>query len=144
MGGSGKSYNTVAISFTMSLAGLLEELRRTDSGFVRCIKPNAPLTPNYFHATMALHQLRTCGMVQAVKMMMAMYGARFPYVDIVSSWTQGKSYLPAPLASLPPKELVMKLCRVLMCRFMSTPSARQSSSSVRARRSVSPPSAARH
>jgi len=111
MGGSGKSYNTVAISFTNSLAALLDELALTDAGFVRCIKPNASLTPNVFHATNTLHQLRTCGMVQAVKMMMAMYGARIPYVDIVASYKGGGNKLPGMLAHLEAKQIVMAMCK---------------------------------
>ena len=45
---------------------------------------------------MALHQLRTCGMVQAVHMMMAMYGARIAYVDIAACWAGSDAFLMSP------------------------------------------------
>lgn len=45
LSGVGKSYNTVALEFTTSLAGLLDELSETDAGFVRCIKvPPRPIS----------------------------------------------------------------------------------------------------
>ena len=87
--GSGRSFQTVAGSFTASLATLLDELNLTDAGFVRCIKPNEQLRPKSFTSALVLQQLRTCGMVQAVAMMMAMYGARIPYEDIAKGWGVG-------------------------------------------------------
>ena len=80
-------------------------------GFVRCIKPNEDLTPSTFAPSMVLQQLRTCGMVQAVRMMMKMYGHRPLYTDIVSGWLGGSSRLPHALAALPPREVVMHICR---------------------------------
>lgn len=107
--GTGRSFHTVAERFSHSLSGLLDELSRTGAGFVRCIKPNPSLAPDSFSASMVLQQLRTCGMVQAVRMMMAMYGARIPYTDIAAGWGSG-SDLPPPLATLSPKELVLHMC----------------------------------
>ena len=111
--GVGKSYGTVAERFVNDLKGLLAELGESDAGFVRCIKPNATLTPATFDASMVLHQLRTCGMVQAVKMMMSMYGARLAYIDIISGWAGsvgGLSWLPDVLSTLPPRAAVEKIC----------------------------------
>ena len=107
--GVGKSYGTVAERFVSDLKGLLTELGETDAGFVRCIKPNTTLTPASFDGPMVLHQLRTCGMVQAVKMMMSMYGARLAYGDIILGWAGaigGATWLPDVLGGLEPRAAV--------------------------------------
>ena len=39
----------------------------------RCIKPNKPLLARQLDQQFVLQQLRTCGMLQAVTMMRAMY-----------------------------------------------------------------------
>ena len=124
--GTGRSYATVASAFVTDLGALLTELGATDAGFVRCIKPNAALAPGTFDASMVLHQLRTCGMVQAVSMMAQMYGARMPYTDILGGYLGGGGgggggggapppssalLLPESFATLStPREAVERLC----------------------------------
>jgi len=84
--GSGKSYGSVASKFGVSLTELLKELASTDPGFIRTIKPNASLSPGAPDERLILEQLRTCGMLQAVKMIRSMYPTRIPYADIMSRY----------------------------------------------------------
>jgi hypothetical protein len=85
--GSGKSYGSVASKFGVSLSELLAELASTDPGFVRTIKPNAALTPGAPDERLVLEQLRTCGMLQCVKMIRSMFPTRIPYDDVVARYT---------------------------------------------------------
>jgi len=85
--GSGKSYGSVASKFGVSLSELLAELSSTDPGFVRTIKPNAALTPGTPDERLVLEQLRTCGMLQCVKMIRSMFPTRIPYDDVVARYS---------------------------------------------------------
>lgn len=84
--GSGKSYATVANVFLESLSSLLSELSETDAGFVRTIKPNHALKPQAANARLVLGQLRTCGMLQAVKMIRSMFPSRTVHDDVVARY----------------------------------------------------------
>uniref|UniRef100_A0A7S4BGF0 Myosin motor domain-containing protein n=5 Tax=Chrysotila carterae TaxID=13221 RepID=A0A7S4BGF0_CHRCT len=106
--GSGKSYASVSTVFTDSLSQLLNELGSTDAGFVRCIKPNQGLVPGDADGRMVLQQLRSCGMLQAVKMIRSMFPSRIPYDDIASR------LLPPlkdeSLDALPPRAFCESVC----------------------------------
>jgi len=84
--GSGKSYGSVASKFGSSLTDLLAELASTDPGFVRTIKPNVGLKPGAPDERLILEQLRTCGMLQCVKMIRSMFPTRILYTDVVARY----------------------------------------------------------
>jgi len=108
--GAGKGFFSVSDGFVRSLSSLLEELKSTDASFVRCIKPNKPLTPRVCDSGFVLQQLRTCGMLEAVQMMRAMYPSRVPFEDIVKAY---QHRLPAFLPRLPPRDFVAFVCAAL-------------------------------
>ena len=46
---------------------LLDNIGQTSVKYVRCIKPNAAKSPDTFHRPMVVEQLRSAGMIEAIK-----------------------------------------------------------------------------
>ena len=105
--GTGRSFASVSHKFTLSLSALLAELGATDASFIRTIKPNDALAPGTFDAPNVLTQLRTCGMVQAVKMMRAMYPSRIDLADISARY---RHRLPKFMQTMDDRAFVSAIC----------------------------------
>lgn len=105
--GTGVSFGTVASGFASSLTALINELRATRASFVRCVKPNASLTPGNFDERLALQQLRTCGQLEAVHMMRAMFPMR---IDIDALHQKFIQHLPSA-QSLSARDFCIMICQ---------------------------------
>ena len=77
-GGSNK-FTSVCLSFKTQLRELMRSLASTDPHFVRCIKPNCVQAPGLFEAPLVLDQLRSGGVLEAVRVMQAGFPARRAY-----------------------------------------------------------------
>lgn len=60
-----KSAKTVSSQFRASLNQLMKSIKSTETHYIRCIKSNQLKTPNTFHASYVLNQLRTGGVFSA-------------------------------------------------------------------------------
>ncbi|DBA00581.1 TPA: hypothetical protein N0F65_007710 [Lagenidium giganteum] len=59
--------DTVGTQFKSQLNGLMEDIRRTNVHYVRCIKPNSKKSPHVFCKTRVTEQLQCAGVVEAVR-----------------------------------------------------------------------------
>ena len=50
---------------------------RTELHFVRCVKPNSAQVPSTFDASLVLHQLRCCGVLEVTRIARAGYPTRY-------------------------------------------------------------------
>ncbi|KAJ1852495.1 Myosin type-2 heavy chain 1 [Coemansia sp. RSA 1822] len=64
--------------FKRSLAGLLSTLAETEMHYIRCIKPNEAKQAWMFEAPMVLSQLRSCGVIETIRISKAGYPSRVP------------------------------------------------------------------
>ena len=63
-----KRQKTVASKFRRRLKKLLEDVSRTETRYVRCVKPNGEASSSLFDASSVCAQLRCAGVVAAVEM----------------------------------------------------------------------------
>ncbi|CEG38263.1 myosin-like protein [Plasmopara halstedii] len=59
--------DTVGTQFKSQLNGLMEDIRRTNVHYIRCIKPNGKKSPLVFNKLRVTEQLRCAGVVEAVR-----------------------------------------------------------------------------
>ncbi|KAJ2852443.1 Myosin type-2 heavy chain 1 [Coemansia brasiliensis] len=64
--------------FKRSLAGLMSTLAETEMHYIRCIKPNEAKQAWQFEAPMVLSQLRSCGVIETIRISKAGYPSRVP------------------------------------------------------------------
>ncbi|KAJ1958122.1 Myosin type-2 heavy chain 1 [Linderina pennispora] len=69
---------TLAGVFKKSLAGLMATLSETEMHYIRCIKPNEAKAAWRFQAPMVLSQLRSCGVIETIRISKAGYPSRVP------------------------------------------------------------------
>jgi myosin-5 len=68
---------TVSSRFTGQLRELVADLDKTGLHFVRCIKPNAALSPGQLSTELVLQQLRCCGVLEVARVSRAGYPTRY-------------------------------------------------------------------
>jgi len=76
-----KTSTTLAQSFQTSLTDLLQRISKTESHFVRCIKPNSQKVPGVFEHELVERQLTTSGVIDAVGIRKFGYPCRFTHED---------------------------------------------------------------
>ncbi|KAJ1906748.1 Myosin type-2 heavy chain 1, partial [Coemansia sp. IMI 209127] len=67
---------TLAGVFKRSLAGLMSTLAETEMHYVRCIKPNEAKAAWRFEQQMVISQLRSCGVIETIRISKAGYPSR--------------------------------------------------------------------
>ncbi|KAJ2846452.1 Myosin type-2 heavy chain 1, partial [Coemansia erecta] len=97
---------TLAGVFKRSLAGLMSTLAETEMHYVRCIKPNEAKAAWRFEQQMVISQLRSCGVIETIRISKAGYPSRVPirtfndrYSVLLSS--SGSSLASTPSAARP-------------------------------------------
>ncbi|KAJ1918365.1 Myosin type-2 heavy chain 1 [Mycoemilia scoparia] len=73
-----KSAPTLATKFKHSLKHLMSTLAATDMHYIRCIKPNSSKEKWCFEPNMVLNQLRSCGVLETIRISKAGYPSRMP------------------------------------------------------------------
>lgn len=73
--------DTVATKFRTSLAQLMDTVGKTQTQYVRCIKPNKKKSPVDVDNEMVLEQLRCAGVIEAIRISRAGFPARMPLQD---------------------------------------------------------------
>ena len=59
---------------------------RTELHFVRCVKPNAAQVPSTFDASLVLHQLRCCGVLEVTRIARAGYPTRYLHQEFADRY----------------------------------------------------------
>ncbi|KAE9306256.1 Unconventional myosin-Vb [Phytophthora fragariae] len=68
--------DTVGTQFKSQLNGLMEDIRRTNVHYIRCIKPNGKKSPLIFNKLRVTEQLQCAGVVEAVRISRMAYPNR--------------------------------------------------------------------
>jgi myosin-5 len=61
----------------------MEDIYQTDVHYVRCIKPNATQSKTYFDRKMVVDQLRSSGVIEAMRITRAAYPFRITQTDFL-------------------------------------------------------------
>eukprot|EP01135_Chromosphaera_perkinsii_P006289 Nk52_evm18s485 gene=Nk52_evmTU18s485 len=81
-GGSGKrKMRTVGSEFKESLKYLMDTIYSTNPNYIRCIKANETKSPFVFERAHALEQLRSCGVLETIRICSAGYPSKLQYED---------------------------------------------------------------
>ncbi len=83
----GLMHETVGSKFRRQLQSLTNELGSTHLQYVRCIKPNACKSPDEFDGGMVAHQLRSAGLVAAVKVARSAFPSHILHQDFISRFS---------------------------------------------------------
>ncbi len=75
---------TVTSKFKSQLGALLTTLGKTQCQYVRCIKPNVNKSPKEYNLSMVVSQLRSAGMIEAVRISRAAYPYRTTHEEFLS------------------------------------------------------------
>ena len=107
-GGRSKRKPTVASMFKKQLDKLTSDLSQTGSHFIRCVKPNVVKKPRVFEGPKVIDQLRSSGMMEALKLMHEGFPTRCPFSDLYDRY---HSLMPPEVANMDP---------ATFCQFLLT------------------------
>mmetsp|Transcript_53069 Transcript_53069/g.121111 ORF Transcript_53069/g.121111 Transcript_53069/m.121111 type:complete len:701 (+) Transcript_53069:1755-3857(+) len=113
---------TVGSQFRGQLDELVSDLHQTYPRYVRCIKPNGKKAVHEFDSQEVLRQLRCAGMLEAIRIRRAGYGARRSFVEFVQRYGVICSSLESDGAVSQCKEALEKICAMPQVREASLPS----------------------
>lgn len=77
---------TVTTKFQYQLATLMEVISLTEVQYVRCIKPNSVKSGSEFNRCLVVEQLRSAGMIEAVRISRSAYPNRLPYLEFYNRY----------------------------------------------------------
>ncbi len=89
---------TVAGKFAKSMESLERMLRSTQCSFIRCVKPNASLTPERIDTKLVSEQLRSLGILQTCEVLKAGFPTRLPHSVLLGP--DGTGLTPPAVATL--------------------------------------------
>jgi len=137
--GKAKGKETVATKFKLSLAELMATISKTNSQYVRCIKPNKAKSPVQVDNLMVVEQLRCAGVIEAIRISRAGFPARMPLKEFADRFivlvraaaghlgarlkrsveAVSQAQMDAILSALNRKAEKQEICRLLMAAFYS-------------------------
>ncbi|KAE8910865.1 Myosin-10 [Phytophthora fragariae] len=88
-GGSGrgkKAPKSLGSQFKTSLAQLMDNIRTTNTHYVRCIKPNSNKSPTEFNKRMIVEQLRSAGVIEAIRITRSGYPSRLTPKELATRY----------------------------------------------------------
>uniref|UniRef100_A0A0D9XJC5 Myosin motor domain-containing protein n=1 Tax=Leersia perrieri TaxID=77586 RepID=A0A0D9XJC5_9ORYZ len=80
---SSYKFSSVASRFKQQLQALMETLSSTQPHYVRCVKPNSLNYPQKFENRSVLQQLRSGGVLEAIRISLAGYPTRRTYTEFI-------------------------------------------------------------
>ncbi|EQC29089.1 hypothetical protein SDRG_13249 [Saprolegnia diclina VS20] len=95
---------TLGSQFKASLSSLMDTIGSTQAHYVRCIKPNAVKSPTVFDKPMVVAQLRSAGVIDAIRISRAGYPARLTAHELSTRYA----------TMLPPSMLTDDACDAFM------------------------------
>ncbi|RHY79601.1 hypothetical protein DYB28_000456, partial [Aphanomyces astaci] len=101
---------TIANSFRRQLGELMDQIAKTTTQYVRCIKPNANKSATEFDRQMVVDQLRCAGVIAAIRISRAAFPNRLSLVEFAKRFDV---ICPSKLRQAPPDAMVMGLLEKL-------------------------------
>ncbi|GLD91537.1 hypothetical protein PINS_up000070 [Pythium insidiosum] len=91
LGDSGGARNKAGMKslgsqFKQSLSQLMENISSTNTHYVRCIKPNSNKSPTEFNKRMVVEQLRSAGVIEAIRITRSGYPSRLTPQELASRY----------------------------------------------------------
>ncbi|EEC66889.1 hypothetical protein OsI_33446 [Oryza sativa Indica Group] len=80
---SSYKFSSIASRFKQQLQALMETLSSTEPHYVRCVKPNSLNYPQKFENGSVLQQLRSGGVLEAIRISLAGYPTRRTYTEFI-------------------------------------------------------------
>ncbi|KAF4325072.1 hypothetical protein G195_001650 [Phytophthora kernoviae 00238/432] len=86
-GGRGKKGpKSLGTQFKTSLSQLMDNIKCTNSHYVRCIKPNSNKSPTEFNKRMIVEQLRSAGVIEAIRITRSGYPSRLTPKELATRY----------------------------------------------------------
>ncbi|XP_052133735.1 protein OPAQUE1-like [Oryza glaberrima] len=80
---SSYKFSSIASRFKQQLQALMETLSSTEPHYIRCVKPNSMNYPQKFENGSVLQQLRSGGVLEAIRISLAGYPTRRTYTEFI-------------------------------------------------------------
>uniref|UniRef100_A0A0E0EXD1 Myosin motor domain-containing protein n=1 Tax=Oryza meridionalis TaxID=40149 RepID=A0A0E0EXD1_9ORYZ len=80
---SSYKFSSIASRFKQQLQALMETLSSTEPHYIRCVKPNSLNYPQKFENGSVLQQLRSGGVLEAIRISLAGYPTRRTYTEFI-------------------------------------------------------------
>ncbi|CAN1844961.1 XI-E [Linum perenne] len=80
-------FSSIGYRFKLQLQQLMEILNSTDPHFVRCVKPNHSLKPSIFENLYVMQQLRSGGVLEAIRIKCAGYPAHKTFEEFLHRYS---------------------------------------------------------
>ncbi|TDH65176.1 hypothetical protein CCR75_005909 [Bremia lactucae] len=81
-----KGPKSLGSQFKTSLAELMDNIKTTNSHYVRCIKPNSNKSPTEFNKRMIVEQLRSAGVIEAIRITRSGYPSRLSPQELATRY----------------------------------------------------------
>ncbi|EOA23412.1 hypothetical protein CARUB_v10016593mg [Capsella rubella] len=81
---SKSKFSSIGTRFKLQLQQLMETLNSTEPHYIRCVKPNNVLQPTVFDNANVLHQLRSGGVLEAIRVKCAGYPTNRTFIEFLN------------------------------------------------------------
>ncbi|KAG7634856.1 Myosin N-terminal SH3-like [Arabidopsis suecica] len=81
---SKSKFSSIGARFKLQLQQLMETLNSTEPHYIRCVKPNNLLQPTVFDKANVLHQLRSGGVLEAIRVKCAGYPTNRTFIEFLN------------------------------------------------------------
>ncbi|XP_010504771.1 PREDICTED: myosin-16-like isoform X3 [Camelina sativa] len=81
---SKSKFSSIGARFKLQLQQLMETLNFTEPHYIRCVKPNNLLQPTVFDNANVLHQLRSGGVLEAIRVKCAGYPTNRTFIEFLN------------------------------------------------------------
>ncbi|CAA7060663.1 unnamed protein product [Microthlaspi erraticum] len=81
---SKSKFSSIGARFKLQLQQLMETLNSTEPHYIRCVKPNNLLQPTVFDNSNVLHQLRSGGVLEAIRVKCAGYPTNRTFIEFLN------------------------------------------------------------
>ncbi|KAL1193456.1 Myosin-16 [Cardamine amara subsp. amara] len=81
---SKSKFSSIGTRFKLQLQQLMETLNSTEPHYIRCVKPNNLLQPTVFDNANVLHQLRSGGVLEAIRVKCAGYPTNRTFIEFLN------------------------------------------------------------
>ncbi|GLU07739.1 hypothetical protein SLE2022_246870 [Rubroshorea leprosula] len=80
-------FSSIGSRFKLQLQQLMDTLNSTEPHYIRCVKPNSELKPAIFENVDVLQQLRSCGVLEAIRVKCAGFPTRRTFSEFLRRFT---------------------------------------------------------
>lgn len=113
---------TIWVKYKVQLSSLMSNLRKTNSRYIRCIKPNTLKKPVLMEHISTVEQLRCAGVVAAVTLARSAFPNRLDNPSVkfryVSQWENKSKYPSSKTSSMTPEEALRCDCDAIIANAL--------------------------